>query len=148
MVDPTLPIQFRNIMADDYPFIMQTWGRIFRTNYPNNLIPDTIYYQHQNNLINKLLSSSTTLVAYIDDKPEAICGYLVASVNGIDNLTCHWGHVKAIYRRLGILKSLLEQFDYQSKQIICTHHFSLLNTIKDKYGIIYDPTTLEVIING
>jgi hypothetical protein len=142
MMDNSLPIQFRNICSEDYPFIIQTWGRIFRENYPTNLIPANLYFAQQNNLINSLLTRSETLVAYLDNEPNAICGFIVAEQKASSQLIVHWCHVKSIYRRLGIMNELLEQLNYKSKNLICTHHFSLLKKIKDKYNIIYDPTIL------
>lgn len=139
-MDNSLPIQFRTIIPDDYNFIIQTWGRAYRTNYPINFIPSQIYFESQNKLINSILSTGTTIIACLDDEPNTICSYVVAEQKG-DTLYLHWANTKAIFRRLGIFKSLLEQFTY--KNLIVTHHFSLFKNIKERYGMIYDPTVLE-----
>lgn len=142
-MDKSLPITFRSPTADDYPFIIQTWGRIYRENYPINMIPAHIYFESQNNRINLLLSTSTTMVACMDDSPNEVVGYIVFQQKGNETLVVHWAHVKGIFRRLGICKALLEQAGIQDKNLIVTHHFSLLKTLKDRYGLIFDPTLLE-----
>jgi hypothetical protein len=142
-MDNTLPIAFRLAGADDYNYIIQTWGRLFHESFPANFIPNHIYFEHQNALINRILSKVTPVVACLDDDPNQIVGWLAAQQHDESNLLVHYGVVKGIYRRMGIMKSLLEQFHYQDKNIIVTHYFGLFKQLKDRYNLIYDPTILE-----
>lgn len=142
-MDTTLPIAFRPAVTDDYPYIIQTWGRIFHEVHPTNFIPNEIYFEHQNALINRILSQCPVIVACIDDDPSQIVGYLVAQQHDDSNILVHWGCVKGIYRRQKVMKGLLEQLDYQNKNLICTHYFGLFKQLKERYNLIYDPTILE-----
>lgn len=138
-----LPIALRPAVADDYGYILETWSRNLHKTYPWNLIPNSTFYPHQKKLINSIVAQVVPLVACIEDEPNQLVGYLVAQPYGDSNLIIHYGCVKGIFRRLGVMKTLLEQFQYQDKNLICTHYFPLFKELKDKYHLIFDPTLLE-----
>ncbi len=138
-----LPIAIRPAVSDDYGYILETWARNFHKTHPWNLIPNAMFYPSQTNLINKILATTTPIVACIEDEPNQIVGYLIAQPFRDDNLIIHYGCVKGIFRRLGVMKTLLETLNYQDKNLICTHYFEMFKKLKDKYHLIYDPTLLE-----
>jgi hypothetical protein len=143
MIDQTLPILIRPATTDDYGYILASWSRELHKTTPYNFIPNPIFFPHQRKVINQLLGTSQVTVACIDDSPNDIVGYLVAQPYDQQNLIVHWAGVKGIYRRLGVLKELLHPYDYQSKNLICSHYFNLFKTLRDRYHLIFDPTALE-----
>lgn len=142
MSDPTLPIRIRLADISDYGYILETWTKNFHATHPWNFIPNSIYFPWQTARINSILSQVTPLVACLDDDPNQIVGYLCAAKHK-DSILLHYAVTKGIYRRLGVMKSLLEQLEYQDKTIVCTHYFGLFKELKDRYHLIYDPTVLE-----
>lgn len=139
-----LPIAFRPANSDDYGFILKTMTVELQKTSPYQYCPPTIFVPAQRNLINSLLASMGAIVCHLEDAPDQLVGYLIAEPVNQENLILHWGHVKAIYRRLGIFKELLTQFDqdYKNKNIVCSHYFNLYPKLKDRYHLVFDPFTL------
>lgn len=141
-----LPISFRPATSDDYGYILSTWTQNYHKVQPTNFIPNSIYFPHQTEVINKLLNRCGAVIACIDDEPDQIVGYLVAEQFNDANIILHWGNVKSVFRRMGVMKELLKQFNHQDKNIICTHYFDLFKKLKDSYYLVYDPTILEDLL--
>lgn len=138
-----LPIAIRPANADDYGYILKTWSVDFHKNYPTVHIPNSIYFPHQAKKIESIMKKYGALVACIDDEPNTIVGYLVSQPVNDGNVVIHWAQTKGIFRRMGVLTTLLKSIGAQDKNIICTHTFNLFKELKDKYHLIYDPTLLE-----
>lgn len=138
-----LPIVIRPPREEDYPYILKSWSVEFHKVQPYNFIPNQFYFPWMKKRIDALCATSTILVACLDDSPDDIVGYIIASPYDNKNIILHWMQVKAIYRRLGVAKELLSHFEPDKKNIICTHYFKLFKTLKDKHHLIFDPTILE-----
>ena len=137
-----LPIIVRPVLPDDYGYILATWTREYHTTHPFNFIPNGIYFPHQTNLINSILSKATTIVACLEDSPDQIVGFLTYENFG-SNVIIHYGVVKGIFRRLGVMKDILLKPICENKNVVITHYFDLFKKVKDKYKLTYDPTFLE-----
>jgi len=140
-----LPISIRPVAPTDYGYILQTYTKSLHQTHPLNFIPNQIFFPFYTEIINKLLTSSTTLVACIDDDPDQIVGYMIGHHHNT-SVVIHWATTKGIFRRLGVMKALLNEMNPTSKNVICSHYFDLFKKIKDKYHLIYDPTVLQGIV--
>lgn len=138
-----LPIAIRPATSDDYGYILKTWSVDFHKNYPTTHIPNSIYFPHQAQIINAIINQHGATVACIDDEPNTIVGYLVSQPVNDTNVIVHWAQTKGIFRRMGVLTTLLKNLEVQNKNIICTHAFPLFKDLKEKHHLIYDPTLLE-----
>lgn len=149
MIDDTLPLIIRPMIASDYPFILSNFTRELHKTKPYNFIPNGIFFPYYTNLLNNILSTAQVSVSVLEDNPGNdqnpgdIASYLIWKDYGKDNVIVYWGGTKAIFRRLGAMKSLLELQDYKNKNIICAHMFNMFSKLKDDYNLIYDPTVLE-----
>jgi hypothetical protein len=141
-MEDILPLSIRESVPDDYGYILKTFTQELHKVHPYNFIPNKIFFPHYTELLNKILNTSTTVVSCLSDEPQTIAGYLIAEPRK-DSLVIHWGATKGIFRRLGVLTSLLNHFNHQDKLIVCTHFFNLFKNKKDKYNLIFDPTYLE-----
>lgn len=138
-----LPIMVRPFNHQtDYGYVLQTWSKEYHKQFPFNFIPNSIYVPSQTKLINSILANATTIVACLDDDPNQIVGYLVYEFYGSDTFIIHWGNIKGIFRRLGIMRDYLLPIGANRSQVV-THFFSLFKKLKDKYTLIYDPTYLD-----
>lgn len=138
-----LPVSIRLANSDDLGYVIATWSRDYHKVHPINFIPNNIYIPNQTKLINNIISKTQIYVACIEDEPNTIVGYMVAKPYDKDNIILHWMNVKGIFRRVGVAKILLSTFDYNNKNIICSHYFDLFKKLKDRYNLVYDPTLLE-----
>ncbi len=145
MIDETLPIIIRPAIDSDYGYILASWTREMHKTEPQNFRSNNNFFPHQTKIINSLLAKSNISVACLEDNHEDIAGYLISQNYNEDNLIVHWGQTKAIFRRLGIMKSLLEPHNYKNKNLICTHYFKLFKKLRNSYSLIFDPTLLENI---
>ena len=127
-----LPLVIRPAAPEDFAYILATWSQGLHKVVPYQYIPNSIFYPHQREVIEDLLAKSIVTVSCIDDSPNEIAGYLVAEPFNQDNLIVHWANVKSIFRRQGVLASLLEPYEVGSKNIICSHYFKLFRELKDK----------------
>ena len=141
-----LPIAVRpfNEIAD-YGYILATWSRGYHKVHPFNFIPNQIYVPQQTKVINNVLERCNTLVACIDDSPDDIVGYLITQPFGED-LIVHWSNVKSNYRRFGVMKTLLNKSNADNKTLLCSHYFDLFKQLKDRYHLVYDPSSLKEYI--
>ncbi len=141
-MDP-LPIALRPATQEDTGYLYKTWLIDFHKTYPANFIPSSIYVPHQTGIIDTIISNSTISVACIDDEPNTIVGYLVYQIMDENNIIIHWAQTKGIFRRMGVMNTLLNDLQAKNKNLICTHIFNLYKEFKDKYHLIYDPTLLK-----
>lgn len=142
MIDD-LPIAIRPAVNDDYGFILKTWTQEHHKTHPWNFIPNGIYFPHQTKIINSILNTATTIVACLDDTPDQIVGYLIYQPHDDKNIIIHYGCVKGIFRRTGVMKQILRSIGATDKNLVCTHYFELFKKLKNDYGLVFDPTLLE-----
>ena len=81
-------------------------------------------------------------MAHLDEEIDSIAGYIIAEETD-NSLIIHWAHTKGIFKRLGVLKTMLIELNYQNKIIICTHMFELFKKKKEDYSLIFDPMYLN-----
>jgi hypothetical protein len=137
-----LPIILRNIQPTDYGFILATYTKDLHRTFPFNHISNNLFFDRYTILLDKLITNSTVIVAHLDEEPDSLAAYLIAE-NTENSLIIHWAHTKGIFKRLGILKMMLNHFNYQDKLIVCTHMFDLYKKKKEDYSLIYDPMYLN-----
>ncbi len=145
MSDETLPIIIRTAIESDYAYILASFTREMHKTVPYNFIPNKIFFPHYTKLINDILQKSQVSVACLEDDHEDIAGYLITQDYNESNLIVYWAQTKAIFRRLGVMKALLEPHDYKKKNLICPHYFKLFKNLKESYSLIFDPTILEAL---
>lgn len=145
-MDDTLPVKIRPAINSDYPYILASFTRELHKVVPYNFMSNKSFFPYYTKLINAILYKSNITVACLEDNEEDIAGYLIASDYNKDNLIVYWGQTKAIFRRLGIMKLLLEPYNYKNKNLICPHYFNLFKKLRESYSLIFDPTILEGIL--
>lgn len=138
-----LPITFRPGKVEDTNFIFKTWLDHHHQTYPWNQIPNKIYLPTQRKTIQSILEESFVTVAHIDDNVDEIVGYVVHQPHDQDNLIIHYGCVKGIFRRHGVMKQLLLNIGSKDKNLICTHYFDQFKKMKQNYSLIFDPSILN-----
>lgn len=136
-----LPITIRPATQNDMGYILASWSREIHKVIPYNFQPNETFFGpegYQTKVIERAMAKSITLVAHIEGEPDEIAGFIVAQPHDDFNLIVHWCQVKAIFRRFGIAKELLAQFECEDKNIICPQYFKLFEKLKKKYNLILD----------
>lgn len=94
----------RALRPDDLNFVLATWLRAYRYSWFAYNLRGPLYYAGQERLIRDILARPDTvaLVAALDDDPDAVLGYLVASPGCI-----HFAYTKGAWRQMGIQTQLV-----------------------------------------
>ncbi len=141
---PLLPISIREADQSDVSFIFSSWLKSFQLGAMTRFVERTIYFNEQHKLIERLLQSSTVLVACDPDDPGQIYGYLC--YEQIEGIMCvHYTYTKQPFRALGVAKQLLEKsgYDWQNSSGVYTHHTRLGGNLSSyKYNLVYHPYIL------
>jgi hypothetical protein len=137
-----LPVQVRLANDEDINFIFSSWLKSFKTSNLSYNVVNTIYYTEQHKTIEKILKSSTVLVACNSDDPTQV--YAWACGERIDGIFClHYVYTKHNFRSMGFGKLLLNGFDHDFKTAgICSHYTKIAERLAPKYNLLYHPYVL------
>ncbi len=126
-----LPLSFRPMKKEDYGYVIASWSREFYKTDPIKLMDHQDYVPWQTSRINWCIGCTPILIAHLQDEPDSIVGFICATNLNEDDLLVHWINVKGIFRRFGVAKELLKQFQY--KNLLFSHYFHLFHKIKDRH---------------
>ncbi len=129
---------------DDLAFIYSSWLKSYKhDSLLGKSVRTTVYFENYREVLDRLLATSSVLVACISDEPSVILGYLVH-----EDSIAHYCFVKESFRRMGIGASLLEYAHLTKKLVQFTHATGKLFSMLDMlvlcrgYNIEYNPFLL------
>lgn len=94
-----------------------------------------LYFRFQRKVCTGLLERSNVKVACHEEFPEQIFGYLIYEPMSEATIV-HYAYVKQVYRKMGILKKLLEDL---KAPFIYTHQTKSADAVAKKFGAHYYP---------
>ena len=109
--------------TDDLNFITSSW---FQTEYASKFWPFEYRKEIGNRVISKTLKESMTLIASPDDNQDLIIGFIVFEsmpehLKILDSHSIiHFAYVKAVYRKLGVGKKLVNSVTKSQKLDLVT----------------------------
>jgi hypothetical protein len=103
----------RPAKSSDLNLIRSSWLRSYRREMRDMDPNDYFLFQHER--IDRLLASSTTLVAHIEDAPDVVVGWLCCTPSVV-----HFAWVNRDWQRSGALTQLLAAAGHEGR-ITCTH---------------------------
>lgn len=100
----TPEIGIRPMEPADRDFIFATWLRCYQqeSRYSRRISRDVFFREHHA-ILERLLGSSSVLIAHLADSPGVIIGYLVSQEPNV----AHFAYVKKPFRKMGIARLLL-----------------------------------------
>lgn len=104
----TPPIAIRAAKPYDTPLIFSSWLRSYKACRDKH-VEQTVYFKEHHKLIDRLLAEGQVLVATPQDDADTILGWCVKSGGCL-----HFVYVKEAFRRLGIGKALVGEFEQHS----------------------------------
>lgn len=143
--EKALPLRIRHAIDSDVPFIFNSWLKSFReTGTLCRGVNNVIYFAGHHKLIQKIVQRSMTYVAYSAEDPMQTYGYIVGEF--IQNVfVLHFAYVKHSFRKFGIAKLLLEQFNIEPGTMRCyTHQTRTAEKLAPRYEMIYHPYVMIV----
>jgi len=136
-----LPINYREGLESDIPFIFSTWMRqareMSRSNRGHAFLSSKIFSTHYHEMIRKILVRCEVVVACNKTDPHQMYGYIVFENNKNSNII-HMTYVKFTFRKMGIAKSLWKTAILDEKPIIHTADSYIFSKFK-KENITYNP---------
>lgn len=137
-------ITTRDMQEEDINFIYSTWLKSYRqSDYCKTLSNDVFFLNHKE-IISVILNNSNTKVTIICDKedPDQIYGYIVAEIVKSQTIL-HFIYVKYNFRKFGIMKHYLQEFNYLNNSVnFITHLPRHYPELKKKYGLEFNPYLL------
>jgi ribosomal protein S18 acetylase RimI-like enzyme len=133
------PVQIRPAIAEDAPFIFNSWLKSYRSSHFARYIVNTVYFTEHHKIIEKLIKENKVLVACNPEDPTQLYGYICAgTVEGF--FVCHYIYVKHTYRNMGIGKALLNSFEHDpSVAGIYSHHTRIADRLAPRYNLVFHP---------
>lgn len=135
-----LPVTIREAYPSEVNFIYNSWIKSGYRSRVYEMIAKEIYTNAQHDVITHVLGRATVLVAQELDKPENIYAYLIYQwVDGV--FVVHFAYTKQVFRRLGMLSSLLKAagFDRSNSIGFYTHSTKSAYDLEGKLNLIYNP---------
>jgi hypothetical protein len=134
-----LPIALRHTHAGDIAFIFNSWLESYRGSLHMKNISNTVYYAGHHNLIERIMKRSEAVIACNPEDQTQIYGYIVYEIiTGV--LVLHYVYVKQPYRKLGIMKQLLEKAGRKEKvAFVYTHETYSGSKLALKFSAFYNP---------
>lgn len=136
-----IPYILRKITEKDTNFIYNSFLKSYRNTYPMTLVPDTLYFKPQSEVIEFLLETAECFVAVYPEDPSEIIGYIIYQ-NMVDAAVIHYIYIKNHYRgskiAIDIVNSILSNYNLIIATHICNSYSKLKNKINN-CEVIYDP---------
>lgn len=128
---------------------MDSWLKCHRSSPTHRQIPEEIYFQNQEAVIDALLGQSFVIVATNPDDDDHILGYCIAQPSAGGVCVVHWINVKQTYRRMGIGTVLLEEARTRCNAspeypIVMTHISADYKWLKRVWDLVYSPYLIQV----
>jgi GNAT superfamily N-acetyltransferase len=121
----------------DEPLIASVWGTTARRLEPTCWVPREIYWEGHNATVGRRMAAGRTLVACHADDPGLVVAFLVFETRG-DSLIVHWAYTAPIFRRMGVMKRIVEGVPHARVVSTSTsRHFA--DWLRKKSGAVYDP---------
>ena len=138
--EQSLPVEIREAYPSETNFIYHSWIKSGFRSRVYEMIAKEIYTNAQHDVITHVLARANVIVAQELNKPENIYGYLIYQyVDGV--FVVHYAYTKQIFRRLGVLASLLKAagFDSKSNMGFYTHSTKAAYDIETRLNMFYNP---------
>ena len=134
--------RIRKAIDDDLPFIFNSWLKSYRFSHFGEKITNTIYFEDQHKVIDKILKTSEVYVACNIEDPSQLYGYIaVGEEEGV--FVLHFIYVKHTFRNMGIGKTLLDAVGHDSSNAsVYTHHTKVAEKLSSKYNFVFHPYLL------
>ena len=152
-----LPVVYRQASVQDLNFILNSWLKSYRYTPAAEQIPSELYFEHQKNIINKLLETSKVIMITNPDDTSHVYGYIVYL-----NDVLHYIYIKYTYRNFGLTEKILSKAfpHFKSNPIYLTHldkifdrkskttdnktyKSSFFLKKKDEYKFVYNPYLIK-----
>jgi hypothetical protein len=134
-----LPIALRHTHAEDIPFMFNSWLQSYRHSLHVKNISNTVFYGEHHKILERIMKRSEAIIACNPIDQTQIYGYLVFErITGV--LVVHYAYVKQTYRRLGILKQMLDKAGRAGEEpFVYSHETHIANKIAIRFRALYNP---------
>lgn len=94
-------------------FILSSWLQSYRQSQYAGVVPNHLYVSTHETAIEQLLERGATVIAVTaKDEPDQLMAWLCYEVSE-KGLVVHYAYTKEIYRRMGLIKLILNQLGYR-----------------------------------
>tara|TARA_R110002020_G_scaffold32159_2_gene99234 strand:+ start:963 stop:1523 length:561 start_codon:yes stop_codon:yes gene_type:complete len=132
-----LPVVVRPAEPQDASFLYSSWLESYAGQHRDQ--PKLTVYKMHRPIVERLLESAVTLVAVMENDSDQILSWMCAE-RIPKFLVAHYCYTKEAFRRFGLVKALLDAFDYRKGEPIAVSHKGyIIKDLKDRYNFQYIP---------
>lgn len=138
-------IDIREAVAEDVPFLYDTWLRSYRDGSRTaKQVNGKLYFDSQRKVIDRIISTPgcSTLVAVNPSDHGQIFGWLCGEALQ-QSIVLHYGYVKSTFRKHGVFGALVRAFGFKvGVGVFYTHHTHYLEGMLPKPDVYFNPYIL------
>lgn len=137
-----IPHVLRKPNETDTAFIFATWLNNYRRLWDKRHVRSRVYFKYEKERVQDILESAQTTMICNPEDPNHIFGWATYSI--LPNITViHYAFMKEQYRNFGIMRSFLTSLPGDK---VITHLTPKVNESIDKWGLIYNPYLVDLIL--
>jgi len=134
--------KFRKPQNSDTSFIFATWINNYRRLWDKKHVRSRIYFKYEKERIQDILENAQTTIICNPEDDAHIFGWATYSI--LPELTViHYAFMKEQYRNFGLMRALLTSLPGDK---VVTHLTPKVNESIDKWGLIYNPYLVDLIL--
>jgi GNAT superfamily N-acetyltransferase len=133
------PIRIREAKLTDLDIVVPIWLTTYRDGA--GPMPGKVYYPLQRKKIYHLLSNSMIFIACDLEDENHIYGWVCGDRHD-EAAVIHYVHVKEAFRRYGIARELLKEFE-PKKEMFYTHFTRKGREVARRFGAVFNPYLSE-----
>jgi hypothetical protein len=131
----TAVVGYRPATDDDWGYIVQTWGKTMRAEFPDMRTEDFAGWIRDHVKELRSRKNTVTLVGYPPDEPMIIWGWAMGRPGAV-----HYGYVREPQRRKGIFRALMSLVStLPIDDMLVTHLTPDGRALKRRFGWRYIP---------
>ncbi len=133
-------VKVRGAVAEDLPFILNSWLKSYRNSSVSLSIPNQVYYPGHTNRVKEILSNPSTVSLILVNSTDAdqIMGYVIFDLNAP---VLHYLYVKQPFRKYGMGQFLVSLAITHHKSAIlhCTHIAKKWKEKAKSFNLLFNP---------
>ena len=135
-----IPFTLRPMMESDRNFIFNSFLKSYHQNSSLRVVPNTIYYKGQADIISYLLEHAQVSVACFPEDPTEVIGYIIYQYVNEDCII-HYLYIKEMHRKQKCASEMIQHLS-KTNFVIVTHLTDNFATLRHRFSpkrFTYDP---------
>lgn len=113
------PVSYRLMKPEDSQWVKKAWSSSEHDMTAARIVPHSVYKTDEEARVSYMLSTSVTMVAYLDKEPDTLISFMTYQIQH-NRLYIHYAFTKSSFRRQGIIKDMIDNVNIFHFPIVAT----------------------------